>query len=53
MSSVHNAIAFEMDLNHYEIIRTEFTFLDWLSAVGGLGSITFAIVKRLGSLADA
>ena len=36
------AVTFEIDLTHYELIRMEVSYLDWLSAVGGLSSIIFA-----------
>ena len=49
---IHNAITIEVDFNHYKITRSEFMFLDWLSAVGGLGSIAFVILRRLSNMAD-
>lgn len=33
--------------------RMEFTFFDWLSAVGGLGSIVFAVSNAAGALDNA
>ena len=47
------AITFEIDLTKYEMTRLEFTFFNWLSAVGGLGSIVFAVSNAAGSLDNA
>ena len=40
-------------MTHYEMTRMEFTFFDWLSAVGGLGSIVFAVSNAAGALDNA
>ena len=48
-----SAITFEIDMTHYEMTRMEFTFFDWLSAVGGLGSIVFAVSNAAGALDNA
>ena len=44
------AVTFEIDLTHYEMIRMELSYLDWLSAVGGLSSIIFAASQMIGKL---
>ena len=44
------AVTFEIDLTHYEVKRMEFSYLDWLSAVGGLSSIIFAASNLIGKL---
>ena len=52
LGQIHNAITIEVDFSHYKITRSEFMFLDWLSAVGGLGSIAFVVLKKLGDMVD-
>ena len=47
------AVTYEIDMTHYEMTRKEFTFFDWLSAVGGLGSIVFAVSNAAGALDNA
>ena len=44
------AVTFEIDLTHYEMKRMEFSYLDWLSAVGGLSSIILAASNMIGKL---
>ena len=47
------AITFEIDLTLYEMTKIEYTVFDWLSAIGGLGSILFTISQAFGAFEDA
>ena len=47
------AITFEIDTTLYEVIKIEYSAFDWLSSIGGLSSIIFAISQAIGSLEDS
>ena len=47
------AVTFEINSTHYEVIRMELTYFDWLSAVGGLSSIIFSVSQLAGNLESA
>ena len=44
------AVTYEIDSSRYEIVRVEYSFFDWLSAIGGLGSIILAVSKLVSAL---
>ena len=44
------AVTYEMETQEVNIFKLEPTFFDWLSAVGGLSSILFAISQLIGSI---
>ena len=39
-----------MDSVKYEVIREEYTLLDWVAAIGGLGSILLGVAQTLHQL---
>ena len=47
------AITYEIDSTLYESHRIEYTYLDWLTAIGGFSSILFAVSQSVGALDDA
>ena len=44
------AVTFEIDSTKYEIVRLEFSFFDWLSAIGGLSSIVLGASTVISAL---
>ena len=44
------AVTYEIDTTKYEIVRVEFSVLDWLASVGGLSSIILAVLKVVSTL---
>ena len=46
-------MTFEIDSTYYEVNRIEFSFLDWLSKMGGLSSILLGISQFVGNMESA
>ena len=46
-NKIQSAVTFEMDSVKYEVIREEYTLLDWVAAIGGLGSILLGVAQTL------
>ena len=46
------AVTYEIDPTLHEVVKMEFTFLEWLSLTGGLSSILFVASQSIGSLDD-
>ena len=42
---IQTAITYEMDSIKVDLIRNEYTLLDWFASIGGLGSIGLAIAQ--------
>ena len=47
------AVTFEIDSTSYEMNRQEFSFLDWLSKIGGLSSIILGVSQFVGNMESA
>ena len=47
------AVTYEIDSTQYESRKIEYTYLDWVAAIGGFSSILFAISNAVGALDNA
>ena len=46
-------MTFENDSTSYELVRMEFSMLDWIAKVGGLSSIILGISQFVGNMESA